>query len=56
MTDSGRGDDARRGYLAGPPFAEAYTGGTRPWTVCVADSLHAGLEEAVAAVAAETRA
>jgi nucleoside 2-deoxyribosyltransferase len=134
MTDSGRGDGARRVYPAGPPFAEEYrgravqlvralgwepvdpmrrdfrgrsegheqeivsgdlpeidscevvpaaftapdegtsmeawyahangtrvvasTGGTRPhpWTVCVADSLHADLEDAVAAVAAEAHA
>jgi nucleoside 2-deoxyribosyltransferase len=36
----------------------AYTGGTRPhpWTVYVSDSVHADLEDAVAAVAAEAGA
>jgi nucleoside 2-deoxyribosyltransferase len=134
MTDSGRGGESRRVYLAGPPFAEeyrrraeplvralgwepvdpmrrdfrgrteghedeivhgdlaeidsceavlaaftaadegtsmeawyahsqgkrvvAYTGGERPhpWTVDVAESVHANLEDAVAAVVAGARA
>ena len=36
-----------------PPMVVAYTGGTpaHPWTVYVADEVHAALEDAVASVA-----
>jgi hypothetical protein len=41
-----------RVYVAGPPYAVAYTGGTlaHPWTVYVADAVCADLEEAVRAL------